>query len=239
MEKIIALIDKLQELKNNGAALSDLAYFTQMLYAELMCAKNKPEYKEQASKKKVAVIMPGQANLAMGSYGQLSGELPVRKEPVEARMPEPELVQAGFELFEPLAERDGNTVVGAPAARQHLRHRETVPGRELNEVMAENAVSLNDRLKKENIELASRLTASVPVGDLTKAMGINDRFLFINELFRGDRNMFDRSVKTINECGTLAEAEYWIGRELKIKLGWQDSDDAVQQFYHLVSKRFS
>ena len=36
----------------------------------------------------------------------------------------------------------------------------------------------------------------------------------------------------------FAEAEYWIERELKVKIGWKDSD-IVRQFDQLVKRRFS
>ena len=35
--------------------------------------------------------------------------------------------------------------------------------------------------------------------------------------------MYERSIKTINNFRILPEAEYWMERELKIKLGWDDS----------------
>jgi len=78
-----------------------------------------------------------------------------------------------------------------------------------------------------------------PIKDLRKGIGINDRFTFVNELFRGDDAMYERSIKTINGFHILSEAEYWINRELKFKLGWNDSKEVVQHFYQLVRRRFS
>lgn len=98
--------------------------------------------------------------------------------------------------------------------------------------------SLNDVLKEEKIELSQRLT-DAPIKDLKKAIGVNDRFLFINELFRGDESMYERSIKTIQNFSILAEAEYWIRRELKIKIGWMDTHPVVKQFDQLVKRRFA
>lgn len=250
MEKISALIDKLQALKNNGAPLNDLAYYTQLLYAELMCAKKAPDNTPPGTRKKVAVIMPGQAAQAVARSEKTA--VPVEE---YAYAEEPELVGAQEELDkEPAGAVFSTHQQYAPTPVSHTQtlfsdpptlreetssraDRDTI--RELNELMAEHVPSLNDRLKRQDIELGTKLTDSQSVADLSKAIGVNDKFLFINELFRGDRNMFDRSVKTINGCGSLAEAEYWIGRELKIKLGWQEANQTVQQFYYLVKKRFS
>ena len=77
------------------------------------------------------------------------------------------------------------------------------------------------------------------MNDLRNAIGINDKFLFVTELFKEDINMYERSVKTINAFPTLREAENWIERELRLKLGWTEQNHVVQTFYATVRKRFS
>lgn len=78
-----------------------------------------------------------------------------------------------------------------------------------------------------------------PIRDLKKGINASDRFLYISELFRGDEAMYERSIKTINNFDILPEAEYWIQRELKVKLGWSESNVVVKQFNQLVKRRFS
>jgi len=110
--------------------------------------------------------------------------------------------------------------------------------KELNDVIGNNSASLNDQLKEDVLELAASLK-DTPVRELKKAIGVNDRYAFINELFRGDEAMYERSIKTINNFRILPEAEYWMERELKIKLGWDDGREITKQFYQLVKRRFS
>ena len=111
--------------------------------------------------------------------------------------------------------------------------------KEVHEMLpTNNNVSLNDRLKQNSSELSDTLQ-DIPVKDLRKAIGINDRFKFLNELFRGDDAMYERSIKTINSYAIYPEAEYWIRRELKLKLGWDDKNETVRQFDQLVRRRFS
>lgn len=109
---------------------------------------------------------------------------------------------------------------------------------DLNEKISNKEKSLNDRFKAGNKEVGTVLH-DAPVKDLKKAIGINDRFVFINELFRDDENMYERSIKTINSFNILPEAEYWIKRELKLKLGWNDDSETVKHFDQLVRRRFS
>jgi hypothetical protein len=112
---------------------------------------------------------------------------------------------------------------------------------ELNDVIGGTVTqeNLNEKLRVEKIELATSLS-DAPVKDLKKAIGINERYQYINDLFRGDENMFDRSIKTINSFNIYPEAEFWIQRELKIKLGWPDgTHPTVQQFDNLIRRRFA
>ncbi|MCW3073085.1 MAG: hypothetical protein JWP69_154 [Flaviaesturariibacter sp.] len=119
-----------------------------------------------------------------------------------------------------------------------LRQAATSQKKELHEMLGGSQESLNDKLKEDKTELAHSLKTE-PIKDLRKGIGVNDKFLFINELFRGDEAMYERSIKTINAFHILPEAEYWINRELKVKLGWSDTKDTVQHFYAVVRRRFS
>ncbi|MFN8264617.1 MAG: hypothetical protein U0T11_01005 [Chitinophagaceae bacterium] len=105
-------------------------------------------------------------------------------------------------------------------------------------VLFDESPSINEQLKAGQKEVAHKLNEA-PVKDLKKAIGINDRFVFINELFRGDETMYERSIKTINNFTIYPEAQYWMERELKIKLGWNDKSAVVQDFYSLVKRRFT
>ena len=115
---------------------------------------------------------------------------------------------------------------------------ESLPLKEVHEViLIDESDSLNEILKEDKEELSETLQNS-PIKDLKKAIGINDRFLFINELFQGDETSFERSIKTINGFSIYAEAEFWIRRELKTKLGWDLQSESVKQFDALVKRRF-
>ena len=98
--------------------------------------------------------------------------------------------------------------------------------------------SLNERLAQQQVELGQKL-GQQRIHDLKSAIGINDKYQFISELFHNDSDLYERSIKTINEFPTLQDADRWIQREIKILQGWQDDHPLVQQFYSLLRKRFS
>jgi hypothetical protein len=157
---------------------------------------------------------------------QTSAPAPVtaQEAPATATLEKP--LDRGVWPFNPLADK--------PVDRFTLSQR----SREVNDVIGLASTSLNDKLKSDVADLKSALN-DTPVRDLKKAIGVNDRYVFINQLFRGDEVMYERSIKTINGFRILPEAEYWMERELKVKLGWDENRETTRHFYQLVKRRFS
>jgi len=78
-----------------------------------------------------------------------------------------------------------------------------------------------------------------PIKDLRSAIGINDKFQFIQELFGGDEKSFEVGIKTINAFKIFPEAQFYIKRELREKNNWDDESNVVKQFNQLIKRRFS
>ncbi|WP_298300608.1 hypothetical protein [Hydrotalea sp.] len=138
-----------------------------------------------------------------------------------------------------LAKNKDKSLFDIPALLQmptFIQH-QNKPAAEIN-IKTDADKSLNEKLKTEKKELAATLQEA-PIKDLRKAIGINDRYLFVNELFQGDENLFEKSIKTINGFTLYPEASFWIEKELKQKLNWQDDNETVVAFYQLVKRRFS
>ena len=73
-----------------------------------------------------------------------------------------------------------------------------------------------------------------PVSDLNKAIGINDKFLFINELFNGDSQSYKKAVEYINSCANFNEAFSYISDNLH----WEMENEYVQKMLDLVRRKF-
>jgi hypothetical protein len=236
MERLKQLIGKLNEQFEQNADNKQLLVTTQLIEAELMRLSAASRVAQGSSK--VAVVMPA----ARTVYNTVTVEAPVLEEkameevalPVEKQEEKP--AKNGNGHHAPVAATQNGYQYNPLTEIPTLAHQSSA--KELNEMMATAQDSLNDKLKEERVEVGHRLNDS-PVRDLKKAIGINDRFVFINELFRGDEVMYERSIKTINGFRIYPEAQYWIERELKIKLAWDDSKDTTRHFYQLVKRRFS
>lgn len=274
MEKINALIDKLQELKAARANLQTISYYSQLLQAEILHQRNilqRERDLNSGSHGHVAVILPVQA--AVVEAVVVEEEKTVATTPAPPTNHEPYLPPVAAQMIQPtppppaeapapepvVPERRDNgyhpdrvpiktkqqeepkrpTLFDMPEKPHYNGHTEpaaTNIRKDINELV--NGNSLNDQLRQSNIEVGQRL-GEMGIQDLKNAIGINDRFRFIEELFRGEKNMYERSIKTINECTSLQEANNWIERELKVKEGWLEDNPLVQQFCAIVKKRFT
>jgi hypothetical protein len=254
MERIKALIDKLYQQKQQNCSPALMLPIVQLLQTELLRVQ---QSNSLSGRGKVVVTMPlnyhveeiieeappFNQTIPASTIEQVLNEIVKEPTPVyksEYQQPVIEKIRVEEKKPEPvIAKVKEHQVLNpaldikteSPTLTQHQV-------KELHEVIADPKESLNDKLKQEKIELAHVLK-DTPIKDLRKGIGINDRFTFVNELFRGDEAMYERSIKTINAFNILSEAEYWINRELSFKLAWNDSKDIVQHFYHLVKRRFA
>jgi hypothetical protein len=232
MERIQVLIAKLKEQADQQADATEMLATLQLLQNELQnvhpVGNGVPVQAKRLGTSKVAVVMPASMQQQFEKYGPKQADPPVvhEKETVLVEKGSVSIVQENGQLdmvFDPMNE--------IPTLSNQVRSNSP---RNKND----EPESLNDRLREAKTELIEVLKET-PVKDLRKAIGINDRFLFINDLFRGDESMYERSIKTINGFNIFPEAEYWINRELKVKLGWNIDDPAVIHFDQLIKRRFS
>ena len=222
MERIQALINRLQEQVKQNADVAQMQVTIQLLQSELNQLQ-KTSSARTLGTSKVSVVLPTPVAIAPAAA------------PVAEREPDEEQVVIAVQRSKPKNNNQldihFDPMNEIPTFSQHNI------AKEVNETVGQQE-SLNDRLKENRTEVMHAIK-DTPIRDLRKAIGINDRFVFINELFRGDEPMYERSIKTINSFNIYPEAEYWMNRELKIKLGWDDTRETVKHFYQLVKRRFS
>jgi len=193
--------------------------------------KGRPSFTEQYDPLEEVPTLASHIPVSDNYLSKTVQEVPTMPEPVQITpLPEPEPTPLPFSPYLP---QPATTAPPAPKVNK--------PKIEFEDASPVDLVAikdLNDKLKEQTRELAQKFQ-DVPIKDLRKAIGINDRYLYINELFNGDEAMFERSVKTLNHFSILPEAEFWMQRELRIKLGWKEDNQLVQQFVQLVRRRFA
>ena len=74
--------------------------------------------------------------------------------------------------------------------------------------------------------------------DIKRGIGINERFLFANELFAGDMSAFSRAVEELNHVESESDANRLMNENLAAKYRWDEEDETVLAFTSMVSRRF-
>ena len=245
MERVETLMQQLQQQLNEKLSINKLLITVQMLQHELLHIKS--TQKVDGDETAVSISMPLK-NINNIPTISLEKKDTSEEKTIEVLQVDEESVNAELDEIKKNASVIQNISLHTNPAMLYETVIENIPTlvhqqlpeqkREVNQWANQESRSVNDKLNETKIEVSAKLSEG-PVKDLKRAIGINDRFLYINELFRGDETMYERSIKTINGFIIFAEAEYWIKRELKIKLGWLDNNSIVKQFDHLVRRRFS
>lgn len=235
MERVGTIINKLKEQLEQGVDAATLLMNARLLLAEL---QTELQQNPVPLKGKVSVVMPGSFETN-----------PMPKSQIETIIDTQTSIAKDTLQDEIITERHETSIadthwpINIPIEIPTLVHQSSPDGKEvyeLNQILVAKLEQpeINERLREEKTEVATVLQ-SAPVRDLRKAVGINDRYLFVNELFRGDESIYERSMKTINGFSIYPEAQYWIERELKVKMGWDETCEAVKLFDQLVRRRFA
>ena len=246
MERVETLLKKLQEQFAQQAPPGQLLVTVQLLHAELK--QHLDQHAPQSGNTDAAVTIsrneiglePEATQTTSPQEEKIIEVLQVNEEDIIAELEE---LKKNAETIQKISSQNKPALIFDAEEEDvptlsHQRQVKKEEKKEVNESMAAGSSTVNEKLKQSSIDLGDTLIEP-PIRDLRKAIGVNERFQFINELFRGDEAVYERSIKTINGFSILAEAEYWIQRELKVKHGWNDNDALVKQFYQLVKRRFA
>ena len=84
--------------------------------------------------------------------------------------------------------------------------------------------------------IAARLQYN-PINDLRSAIGINDKFLIMNQLFKGSMEQYNSAIERLNGFYNYEDAEIFLG-SLKILHDWAADLPANEKLLHFVKRRY-
>jgi hypothetical protein len=148
-------------------------------------------------------------------------------QPKTEPMVEQKPVQASF--FEPVTEKKEATVNPSISSSQKTSIAE--------KYAAEQKTSIAEKFASEQkVTLADKLKMT-RINDLRTAIGINQKFLFMNDLFEGENTVFNNAINRLNSCGNGDEAKTVLS-EYSMKYGWTNDSERVIQFFELIERRY-
>jgi len=108
----------------------------------------------------------------------------------------------------------------------------------LAEKFRDDKKSLLDKIVSEKKDKTLADNIQNPIRDLRTGIGVNDRFLFINELFKGNMNEYAVAIEEINSQDSLDDAVQKISI-LKDTNKWDEKSESYIRLLGFVNRRFS
>ncbi|NVK65339.1 MAG: hypothetical protein HWE22_12180 [Flavobacteriales bacterium] len=112
-----------------------------------------------------------------------------------------------------------------------------VPAEEPKVEVKEKGSSFLDRLSISDNSISSQI-AERKIDTLSGAFGINQRLLYINELFDGSGEEFSDAVKMLDTQPGLDDASNKI-EELAFKYSWNPEEETVLEFLAIIKRRYA
>jgi hypothetical protein len=207
--------------------------------------------KVEEEKTEPATIPALEATIAEEPIAEIKVEEPVEKiEPVEAIITEIEEKQKPEELVVALPS-EKPPVIAPKVDLLQERQKDFVPTvRKIEfkpepapvidgkkESLFEKAASLYDKIAKPTDKTVVGQATRQPVSNIKAAIGINDKFAYLKELFKNNVNDYNEALEKLNNFESYAEAEDFF-QELKAKYEWDPESKSFQGLADLLNRRY-
>jgi hypothetical protein len=153
----------------------------------------------------------------------------------------PEDFESYQEEFSQVLELDLNKVYSEPdpsAGKSPTNEKQEALSDSINDKFKSSSQTLLDTLDTERKEALIDIHEKKAVDGLRKSITINQRFMFENDLFSGDKDEFEMVVNYLDNCATNKEAMEFINENYVQKKNWDLEKEEVVEFLTVVSKRF-
>lgn len=146
--------------------------------------------------------------------------IPIFIEPVPEIEPEPDVIAVIEETIE------------TPSAVEPIE--EARKSTTLGDKMHQNGPSRNEMHARPEQSGIHSSIANKKVDDIRQAISLGDRFRFQRELFRNNGEDMNKTLSYINMLATYNEVISF----LLSKYGWQEDNEAVQDFFQIIKRKF-
>jgi hypothetical protein len=99
--------------------------------------------------------------------------------------------------------------------------------------------TINDLLAdRPDATLATKFE-SEPTADLKAIINLNDKLVFVKDLFNGYSLAYQEAIDTLNKLGSLEEAKNYLNENYAQVNDWASHETTATRFYELVSRRYT
>ena len=117
----------------------------------------------------------------------------------------------------------------------------SIPLEHLSVIGTNNHVpTINDILSEKVSQntLVSQLSKE-PVKELKSIISLNDKLLFIKDLFKGYSMAYNEAIEFVNRYDSFDDADKFLKGNYADKNNWKEKQDSVEKFYQILNRRFA
>jgi hypothetical protein len=98
--------------------------------------------------------------------------------------------------------------------------------------------TLNDLLSGKTSQNSAEENAKPPITDLKRSITLNEKLLYIKDLFNGYNLAYSEAIDLINKMPDFKTADAFLQNNYAAKNNWEAKQSTVAQFYDLLKQRF-
>jgi hypothetical protein len=93
--------------------------------------------------------------------------------------------------------------------------------------------------QKISAQMGKTEPALLPITDLKPAITLNDKLLFVKDLFNGYSLAYSEAIEILNRFTALDEADTFLKKNYATKNNWESKPQTVEKFYELLKRRYA
>ncbi|MDB5133548.1 MAG: hypothetical protein JWP37_151 [Mucilaginibacter sp.] len=108
------------------------------------------------------------------------------------------------------------------------------------ESIKEEPLTVNQKMSAQLNNTGSRVTEqhTQTIDDLKSAITLNDKLLYIKDLFNGYNLAYSEAIDILNRLETFEEADKYLQNSYAVKNNWGSKQTTVDKFYSLLKRRY-
>ncbi len=102
----------------------------------------------------------------------------------------------------------------------------------------EAPATINDRFTSQQKASLAEVLQKRKIDNIKSHISINQRFMFINELFGGDINIYNSALEKVDNCQSMNEALDYLQQNYVQQHQWDMESEEVAEFMDVLAKKY-
>jgi len=99
-------------------------------------------------------------------------------------------------------------------------------------------LTINEKMSAQLAEKSGGATIQA-ISDLKPAINLNDKLLFIKDLFNGYSLAYSEAIEILNRFNTFDEADLFLKKNYVTKNNWESKPETTAKLYELLKRRYA